>query len=56
MVINDEGLQMRNINVWLPLEILDLQDLAAVDQNPEIHLPNSLYKMCLCGTTEFYSH
>jgi len=38
MVINDEGLQMCNINVYVPLEILDLQDLAIVAGNLGIHL------------------
>jgi hypothetical protein len=40
----------------MPLEILDLQDLAIVDGNPGIHLRDPLYKTCLYGTTQFYSH
>lgn len=56
MVINDERLQMCNINVYVPLEILDSQDLAIVAGNPGIHLCNSLHKTCLYGTTQVYSH
>jgi len=46
---------MCNINVYVPLEILGLQDLAILARNPGIYLRNS-YETCLYGATQVYSH